>query len=374
MFYLPRIAPLLVPTSDLPTGGAETQIFLLAKALAKGGARVCLITFPVSDRPMPAQVDGIDLIVRKPYGPKGQRLRKLREIVEIWRTLGRVDARVFVQRMTSFETGVVGVVAKLRRRPFVYSSASVIDFDVKGFMPDHHRDIALFTLGIRLADTIVVQTPEQVDMCVESYGRGPLLIKSLSELPPDAREQREAFLWVGRAVWYKDPLAYVELARSVPEATFWMILVPSAKSELEQEVLSAAADLPNLEVLSPRPRNELLGLYDRALAVVSTSIHEGMPNVFLEAWARGVPVLSLRCDPGATLSRDGLGLWADDSPQELARDARELWAERTEADRFSERCREYIAREHGSEVIAAWRSVLGIEAPAPVSPKPQAVR
>ena len=59
------------------------------------------------------------------------------------------------------------------------------------------------------------------------------------------------------------------------------------------------------------PRGRVLELIDRSRAVVLTSRHEGMPNVFLEAWARGVPVLSLHFDPDGKIAKEGLGLCAE---------------------------------------------------------------
>jgi glycosyltransferase involved in cell wall biosynthesis len=35
---------------------------------------------------------------------------------------------------------------------------------------------------------------------------------------------------------------------------------------------------------------------EAAVALVSTSSHEGMPNTFVEAWGHGVPVLTLSFD------------------------------------------------------------------------------
>ena len=44
-FYVPSIGPLLTSAATAPTGGAETQIFLLARALARRGSRICLLVF-----------------------------------------------------------------------------------------------------------------------------------------------------------------------------------------------------------------------------------------------------------------------------------------------------------------------------------------
>ncbi len=74
-------------------------------------------------------------------------------------------------------------------------------------------------------------------------------------------------------------------------------------------------------------RQEVLELIGRSTAVVVTSRHEGMPNVFLEAWARGVPVISLHFDPDGRIAGEGLGLFADGSWDEFVAAARRLWTE-----------------------------------------------
>ena len=76
----------------------------------------------------------------------------------------------------------------------------------------------------------------------------------------------EAFLWSGRIVEYKQPLKYVELARAIPEARFWMLAVlDPASVELAVKLRSAAAQTPNLELLEPRPHGEAMELVRRSV-------------------------------------------------------------------------------------------------------------
>jgi glycosyltransferase involved in cell wall biosynthesis len=346
-----------------PTGGAETQIFLLARALASRGLKVRLVVFDQPGITIPSSVDGVAVSVRPPYlahRPFG----KVREAVALCRAVIGADADVVVTRSAGPDVGIAAVGTKLSGRRFVYSSANVSDFDLRRLEPKR-RNLELFRLGIRLADQIVVQTVEQVRLCEERFGRSPLLIRSIAEPAPQRGRNPEGFLWVGRLVWYKRPLAFIELAKALPEAKFWMVGVPVAFDPGAPQLVAAikrqAAAVPNLELLRPRPRQELMELVDRAVAIVNTSDFEGMPNTFLEAWARGVPVLALTHDPDEVIERHNLGAFARGSSERLVGLARRLWQDRNDQANVAARCRQYICEHHSPDVVSArWHEALGI--------------
>jgi len=101
-------------------------------------------------------------------------------------------------------------------------------------------------------------------------------------------------------------------------------------------------------------------LIDRSVAVVNTADFEGMPNIFLEGWTRGVPALGLSHDPNGVIVRHKLGGFAGGSPGRLAELAREAWAGRHDQVDVAERCRRYIELEHSPEAVAErWVRVLG---------------
>lgn len=360
-FYVPWLGPLLTSSPAYPTGGAETQIFLLARALASRGSKVCLLVFDIPGAQIPASVDGIDVCVRPPY-KSHQALGRIRESVALIRTVMAADADLIVTRSAGPHVGLVGIAARLSRRRFVFSSANVSDFRVPR-LETKSVNRALFRLGIRLADEIVVQTAEQVELCEERFGRTPVVIESIAETTDGGEHEPQAFLWIGRLVWYKRPLAFVELARRLPEARFAMVGVPvpldTDGAEFVEEVEAAAGTVPNLELLAPRPRRELGDLFDRAVAVVNTADFEGMPNVFLEGWARGVPALALSHDPDGVIERHGLGAFAHGSLDELADHATSLWRDRGDHAALAERCRRYVVDHHSPDVVGArWQAAL----------------
>jgi hypothetical protein len=92
---------------------------------------------------------------------------------------------------------------------------------------------------------------------------------------------------------------------------------------------------------------------------VNTGLYEGMPNVFLEGWARGVPALAHSHDPDGVILREGLGAFAAGSDERFAKLARELWGSRFDQTEVSARCRAYVAQEHAPEVVVArWEEGL----------------
>jgi glycosyltransferase involved in cell wall biosynthesis len=361
-FYLPTMGPLIDPKVGR-AGGAEKQIWLLARGLAKRGYRICVV---VADAPggLPSTKDGVDVIVRQPgQGGRGVR-RWVGEISALWRTLGPLRAAIVVQRAAGFSTGLVGLITKFKRRRFVYSSANIVDFDYEQ-LAGSRRDLRLFHLGIRLADQIVVQTTEQALRCKAQFGREATVIRSIAEPAARRATSPDAFLWVGRLVRFKQPQAFLALARELPELRFRMVaLGPGNDPALEREIVREAGSLARLELLPTRPRAELLPLYESAVAVVNTSEWEGMPNTLLEGWACGVPALSLTHDPDGVIASDGLGAFAGGSHERLVASAREMWASRHDRAALARRCVEYVRREHDIErVTDGWVRALGLSGP-----------
>ena len=359
-FYMPWIGPLLVPGAGPPPGGAETQMLMLARALAGRGRRVCLVTYGTAGV-LPTEIDGIAVIAQRPPRTRVKLVGFATHLVSAARALGPLRANVFVQRAAGPTTGIVALFARAKRSRFVYSSANVIDFDFERLEASRPR-VWLFHLGLKLANTIVVQTHEQVDLCRRRFGRDPVLIKSIAEPASTTELDRQAFLWVGRAAPYKRPDAFVDLAAAVPEASFRMILVtPERGHALTRSVVERCRKVPNIELLDPRPREELMRLIDSSVAMVNTADFEGMPNIYLESWARGVPALSLLHDPDGVIERESLGFFARGSPERLAAHARTLWQTRANQSELQARCRAYVAREHGPEqVVDRWVEALGL--------------
>src|SRR2546423_2777143 len=253
VFYMPNAAALLVNGTPEAAGGAENQVLLLARELSRRGHSVGIVSFD-HPRGLRRQIDGVDVIAHPLPSTSVPIVRTLVSYWTLISTLLRNPAAVFVQRGAGIYTPLVALTAILGRRRFVYATAGMLDFD---FAPWESRRWVerVFRIGVRAADEVVVQTREQAQACRDHFGREPVLIESFAE-PAEKRSARaESFLWVGRLASYKRPLAYVELAKAVPEARFQMVPFDDGEPEsagLMAELERAALALDNLEILAPR--------------------------------------------------------------------------------------------------------------------------
>jgi glycosyltransferase involved in cell wall biosynthesis len=265
------------------------------------------------------------------------------------------DAAVYVFRGGGPQLLVGAAFCRLHRRRLVFSSAIDLEFDFE--RPDRARShLALFRAAVKRADLIVVQTEHQAELARAAGLAAIVRIPSFAAEAPASVRAPEAFVWIGRLVTYKRPLEYVKLAELVPEAEFRMIyfeLPDSAEDHaLVERFERDAPRVPNLTLLGRRPHAETLAEIDRSIAVVATSRAEGMPNIFLEAWMRSIPVLSLEFDPDGLLgSGEGPGLVAGGSIDALAEAARALSADRGKRAELGARGRNYVLANHGPAVV-----------------------
>jgi glycosyltransferase involved in cell wall biosynthesis len=101
------------------------------------------------------------------------------------------------------------------------------------------------------------------------------------------------------------------------------------------------------------PHAQVTELVADAVAVVNTSRGlEGMPNTFLEAWAAGVPALTLEFDPDGVIATHRLGVSAGGSWERFVTGARELWESRGRREEVAERTRAYVRDVHSLDSVA----------------------
>ena len=290
-FVAPNLWPVLARDAGIRmVGGAEVQQSVLIRLLQREGYRVSVVTQDFV-QPQRALVEGVT--VHKTFRPQDGLpvLRFLHpRLTSTWGALKDVDADIYYCRAASMLVGIVAEYCKRYGKRSVYAAASDADF-----VPGHRqiryaRDRILFEHGLRNVDHLVVQNAAQLEACRRSFGREATLIPSSYELPAKrSKAKQEYVLWAGRVMPDKRPELFIELARALPQRRFVLIGGTGGDDAYYERVRAMAGQLPNLEATGFLPLAEAETWFDRARVVVNTSAYEGMPNTFMQAWARGVP-------------------------------------------------------------------------------------
>jgi glycosyltransferase involved in cell wall biosynthesis len=278
-------------------GGAEVQQSMIAPALAARGYRVSMITLD-HGQPEGMLVKGVRMI--KAYAPdEGVPVVRFLHprATKLWQALARVDADVYYQRTASVNTAYTAAFCRRHGRHSIYAGASDVDFLPGQEEIKFARDRRIFEWGLRRVDQVFVQNASQMKALRDNYGRDGVLLPNCFATPEktDVAAPRDYVLWVATIRSSKRPEMLLELARRLPQHKFVVVggpdSSPGAQAYYEQ-VAAMAGGLPNVEFRGFMPFAEAERAFDRARVMVNTSLYEGFPNTFLQAWARGVPTVA----------------------------------------------------------------------------------
>ncbi len=266
--------------SEAYFGGAEVQVSLLAKELAKDKHfQVSLIT---GDYGQPPVINQDKLTLYK---------TRLFDFLKILKT---IDADIYVERTVNPKVRLVGWWCRLFKKKFVYMIA-------------HNWDTRYS--GLKLADLIIAQHSQQNLALKKNLNLNSLIMLPMVNLETNNKSAKRKFiLWVGRADNWKKPLDFIDLARRFQKEKFVMICRSGKNKILFNRVKTEASFLTNLKFLPAVAPEKIVGFFNQAKVLINTSIAEGFPNTFLQAGATKTPVLSYWVNPDNYLKQFHCGL------------------------------------------------------------------
>lgn len=330
-------------------GGAELQQSLIAKCMRQSGHEVSFLVHDFGQQDIVENEQGIRLI--KTFGLRNSGfLLKRCTPLRLFRGMALADADVYYQRNGGAITGLVAAFCKLKRRKFIFAAASQGDVDGTKKQKGSLSSRQLYAYGVRNAHVVLAQSEYQKGMLQENYNRQSVVIRNIYEMPTDSTEVPEYVLWVGSFYDVKRPELCLEVASRVPEQRFVMVgrPVPSRGDHYERSV-ETAKGLPNVKMVGPVPYSEVGKLFSRAKVLLCTSVSEGFPNVFLDAFSRRVPVVAT-VDPDGIIEKYGLGFYRT-SADELAEALRRIVSDSDLGRTIGEKCYRYIREMHDVSVV-----------------------
>jgi len=284
----------------------------------------------------------------------------------VWSAMRRADAQLYYVSCAGMLIGEVAMYARHRGRRSIFRIAHDNDCQPDKLLIPYWRDKWLYRYGLRRSDLILAQSASQRWAMQRNYQRDSLVVPSLVEAVGSVLQlatRDTDVLWISNIRSFKRPDLALELARQNPSITVRLIggTQPGEK-QYYQQIQREAAQVPNVLFDGQQPYEAVNERLAHTRVFINTSDSEGFPNTYLQAWARGTPVVAF-FDPDGVIAREGLGEIVH-SVEEMGEAVRRLLTEPRLWSELSRRCQDYVASKHGETALAAYADALGALAAA----------
>jgi glycosyltransferase involved in cell wall biosynthesis len=204
-----------------------------------------------------------------------------------------------------------------------------------------------YVFNCRLASRIICQTEEQRELIDKKLKRTARVIRNGHPIPSNSFEKSDELfniIWIGK--YWKNPDIFVKLAEEfseVPNLSFLMVGI--FPDELKKRFLQYSCLIPNFKFVGELANGEVNRLLEKCHVLVNTSDYEGFSNTFIQAWMRGVPVVSFRVNPDGVLLKSKVGFHSQ-TIENLKRDIMNLVRDKTLYKSYSLNSIHYAHRKH----------------------------
>lgn len=274
---------------DMPGGGTERVVALLANEYSKRGISVAILLFAGNERayPLDPQIEVVSV-----GGPSEGDL--LTRFLRLWRMrqFYRNNKNCKIWAFSAMGA-VFSAVASLGQRHFFLVSERN---DPSRY---EHRRIRDFFYCF--ADVVVCQTPDAVEQFSQKIRRKSVVIPNPLQVTesPFFGEREKRIVAVGRLNVQKNHSLLLRAFASFIENHTDYILEIYGRGELEQELRRLAFNLKiDQKVVFKGFSEHILSDIRTAAMYVLSSDYEGISNSMLEAMALGLPVIATDCPIG----------------------------------------------------------------------------
>ncbi len=270
---------------------------------------------------------------------------------DLWKAMKRANADIYYQRVPSIYTGLVALFCLLNRKKFVYALANDNELLEKWKLFHYKIEKYIFNFGIKRANLITVQNRFQKTELLKKRNLNSTLVNNIYDgkcVQSNVKNEKKYVLSVGMINPKKQIELIIRTASKMPHLEF--CIIGKGTGEYFNQIQSLSNKYSNISFLSNLSRKETLEYYQNAYLLLHTSKAEGFPNVFLESWANGIPVVSLKIDPNNYIEQNKLGFVVNDSediPEKI-----DLLVNKKELNKsFGENARKHIRQFHSPESI-----------------------
>lgn len=347
------------PKSTAPMGGAELDMYTVARGL-ENKYDVSVITGDWGQGDLEF-FDKIRIVRSFKLGGNGP-LQFLRGIFLFWKSLLRANADVYLSSGAGPEIGIIALFCTLKRKKFIYRTASEIDCNKK-YIDSNGIKGLMYRYGLENTHHIVTTVQQHKNLLVCSHRSVEKRIShiNLGIFSEDEQEQeKDCILWVGRCDSLKNPDIFIDMAKSISNCRFVMIC-PKQKNNPSyfEEIKKKAESLPNMTFIDFVPFKDIQPYFNRAKIFVNTSDFEGFTYTLIQSGLAKTPVVYLNVNPDEVITKYNIGYVSDGSKEKLIEQVRMLLQNEQDWSKKSENAFRYVKENHDINIVGReWKKLL----------------
>jgi len=327
-------------------GGAELQLYLIAKELAK--SKNFEVSFILGD----FRQKNIELInqikLYKSFTPKSEEtlIKKLIQATKYFNLFKKINADIYITSAANSTVGLVSLFCKFNKKIHIHRTASQMDIN-KSFIKLNGILGKIYQYGLENASLVITQNNEHKKLLKKNHNINAVVIKNFFEIKRIKKGiSKNSILWVSRYVEMKRPYLFLELAKKISNENFIIICPIEKKTNQYKKLVSNAKKIKNLKFIEQVPFNKIQKYFNKAKVFVNTSDYEGFPNTFIQAGIGKTPILSLNVNPDNFINEYNCGYFCDDSFEQMNQKLNQLLINKKDWKEKSENIFRYVKKNH----------------------------
>lgn len=190
----------------------------------------------------------------------------------------------------------------------LFFSASDVNFEPGKELVGSELNRTFYHMAIRQCEFFVVQNVHQQDTLKQNYGKRCIQQYNIWRNDSISNEQIHSsdIVWVANFRRLKRAEWVLDAAERLVNYKFALAGGAVGDKSYYNDMKNRAESMQNVEFLGGRSFSYTCKLVGRSRVLLCTSVFEGFPNTFLQAWSNGLPVIST-VDPSGIIKTNGLG-------------------------------------------------------------------
>ena len=346
------------PKSRAPIGGAEVQLFNVAKYLSQDdNLRISFVTGDWGQKKIEL-FDKVEVI--KSVKMKRNLWNFFIAPLRIFNILNKVNADIYIVSPAGAEVGIVAFFCKIKKKKLIVRTASSMECDWD-FIKRKGMIGKMYHYGLKNADAVISQSENNDKLLKDFHNIESIVLRNSFFIKNLSLELKEDYiLWVGKMETNKKPDLFLDLVRKMPNEKFLMISPKrNYQEDFADKIISEAKKIKNLTFIERVPYDKIQEYFNKAKIFICTSDYEGFPNVHLQACLGKTPIVTLNINPDNYINKYDVGYYANGDKNILLKKTNELVVNPDKLEIKAKNAYKYVCNKHDIRLIGEeWKKII----------------